>query len=137
MLEKVDGVAEVLDADGKAARGLAHVRSGELVALAEPDAHFVYYWWLDDAKAPPFARTVDIHAKPGFDPAELLIDLPRRAIPLTAEGIRGSHGLVPEGAGAKGEPGGGVFIDSRPPKALAGRKAVQAAEVAHLLLSAC
>jgi len=138
MLEKVDGVAEVLDADGKAARGLDHVRSGELVALAEPDAHFVYYWWLDDAKAPPFARTVDIHAKPGFDPAELLIDLPRRAIPLTASGLRGSHGLVLEaGRATGGAPGGGVFIDSRPPKALAGRKAVQATEVAHLLIADC
>ena len=137
MLEKVDGVAEVLDADGKAARGLAHVRSGELVALAEPDAHFVYYWWLDDAKAPPFARTVDIHAKPGFDPAELLIDLPRRAIPLTASGLCGSHGLVLEAGASPGTPGWGVFIDSRPPKALAGRKAVQATEVAHLLIADC
>ena len=148
LLEKVDGVAEVLDADGKAARGLDHVRSGDLVALAEPDAHFVYYWWLDDAKAPPFARTVDIHAKPGFDAAELLIDLPRRAIPLTASGLRGSHGspgrpgrasggvaLASRAAG--GTPGWGVFIDSRPPKALAGRKAVQATEVAHLLSAEC
>jgi predicted AlkP superfamily pyrophosphatase or phosphodiesterase len=134
MLEKVDGVAEVLDADGKAARGLAHVRSGDLVALAEPDAHFVYYWWLDEAKAPPFARTVDIHAKPGFDAAELLIDVPRRAIPLTASGLCGSHGLVLEaGKGSGSAPGWGVFIDSRPPKALAGRKAVRATEVAHLL----
>jgi len=136
MLEKVDGVAEVLDADGKAARGLDHVRSGDLVALAEPDAHFVYYWWLDDAKAPPFARMVDIHAKPGFDPAELLIDVPRRAIPLTASGLCGSHGLVLEaGKVSGGTPGWGVFIDSRPPKALAGRKAVRAAEVAHLVIA--
>jgi predicted AlkP superfamily pyrophosphatase or phosphodiesterase len=144
LLEKTDGVAEVLDAHGKAARGLDHVRSGDLVALAEPDAHFVYYWWLDEAKAPPFARTVDIHAKPGFDPAELLIDVPRRAIPLTAEGIRGSHGLVleadkvppnPRRAGSGSAPGWGVFLDSRPPKALAGRKAVRAAEVAHLLIA--
>jgi predicted AlkP superfamily pyrophosphatase or phosphodiesterase len=135
LLEKTDGVAEVLDTDGKAARGLDYVRSGELVALAQSDAHFVYYWWLDDAKAPPFARTVDIHAKPGFDAAELLIDMPRRAIPLTAENIRGSHGLALDAASATGgaAPGWGVFIDSHPPKQLAGRKALQATEVAHLL----
>jgi predicted AlkP superfamily pyrophosphatase or phosphodiesterase len=128
LLEGVDGVAEVLDAEGKAARGLDHVRSGELVALAEPDAHFVYYWWLDDSKAPPFARTVDIHAKLGFDAAELFVDMATRSIPLSAERIAGSHGLAPEGG-----PGGGVYLDSHPPKSLAGRKAVRAAEVAHLL----
>ena len=129
LLEKLDGVGEVLDAEGKKARGLDHVRAGELVALAAPDAHFVYYWWLDDAKAPPFARTVDIHSKPGFDPAELLIDMAKRCIPLTAQGIRGSHGLVP----ASGS-GWGVYLDSHPPKALAGRKSLRAAEVAHLLV---
>ena len=99
------------------------------MALAAPDAHFVYYWWLDEAKAPPFARTVDIHSKPGFDPAELLIDMAKRCIPLTAQGIRGSHGLVPE-SGA----GWGVYLDSHPPKALAGRKSLRATEVAHLLV---
>ncbi|MCX5684682.1 MAG: alkaline phosphatase family protein, partial [Planctomycetota bacterium] len=136
LLEKTDGVALVLGTDGKAAANLDYVRSGELVALAAPDAHFVYYWWQDDAKAPPFARTVDIHAKPGFDAAELLIDIPRRAIPLTAESIRGSHGLVLGPADAKdgAAPGWGVFVDSQPPQTLAGRKAVQATEVAHLLV---
>jgi len=129
LLAGVDGVAEVLDRPGLAARGLDHVRSGELVALAQPDAHFVYYWWLDYAKAPPFARTVDIHAKPGFDPAELLIDMSKRAIPLTAEGIRGSHGLVPEDGA-----GWGVFIASDTPRELSGRKSIRAAEVAHLLM---
>jgi len=128
LLEGVDGVAEVLDAEGKAARGLDHVRSGELVVLAQPDAHFVYYWWLDDAKAPPFARTVDIHGKPGFDAAELFVDMATRSIPLTAANIRGSHGLVPE----SGE-GWGVYLDSHPPKSLAGRTAVRATEVAHLI----
>jgi predicted AlkP superfamily pyrophosphatase or phosphodiesterase len=128
LLEGVDGVAEVLDADAKAARGLDHVRSGELVVLAAPDAHFVYYWWLDDAKAPPFARTVDIHAKPGFDAAELFVDMATRSIPLTAANIRGSHGLVPESG-----QGWGVYLDSHPPKSLAGRKSVRAVEVAHLM----
>jgi predicted AlkP superfamily pyrophosphatase or phosphodiesterase len=125
----VGGVAEVLDREALAERGLDHVRSGELVVLAEPDAHFTYYWWLDDAKAPPFARTVDIHAKPGFDPAELLIDMAKRCIPLSADAIRGSHGLVD--AGGKGW---GVFIGAGLPKGLAGRKGLRAVEVAHLLL---
>ena len=129
LLEGLDGVAEVLGPDEKADRGLDHVRSGELVALAEPDAHFVYYWWDDDAKAPPFARTVDIHSKPGFDPAELLFDPAKRSIPLSADGIRGSHGLVLEGGR-----GWGVYLDSHPPKELAGRRSVRATEVAHLLV---
>jgi predicted AlkP superfamily pyrophosphatase or phosphodiesterase len=129
LLEKIEGVAEVLDADGKAERGLDHVRSGELVTLAEPDAHFVYYWWLDDAKAPPFARTVDIHAKPGFDPAELLLDMPRKCIPTTADAIRGSHGLAPESG-----KGWGVLVASEASRELAGRKAIRAVEVAHLLM---
>jgi predicted AlkP superfamily pyrophosphatase or phosphodiesterase len=130
LLADLDGVGEVLDRPALAARGLDHVRSGDLVALAEPDSHFTYYWWLDDAKAPPFARTVDIHAKPGFDPAELLIDMAKRCIPLSADGIRGSHGLVGEGGA-----GWGVFIDSRPPKELAGRKSLRAVEVAHQLVA--
>jgi predicted AlkP superfamily pyrophosphatase or phosphodiesterase len=129
ILAGLDGVAEVLDRDALAGRGLDHVRSGELVVLAAPDAHFTYYWWLDDAKAPPFARTVDIHAKPGFDPAELLIDVAKRCIPLSADGIRGSHGLADETG-----KGWGVFIATGMPKELAGRRSLRAAEVAHLLV---
>ena len=129
LLEGADGVAEVLDAQGKQARGLDHVRSGTLVVLARSDAHFTYYWWLDDAKAPPFARTVDIHAKPGFDAAELLVDPRGKCIPTSAEGVRGSHGLVLDDGR-----GWAVFLDSHPPKKLAGRRALRAAEVAHLLL---
>ncbi|MEM7397105.1 MAG: alkaline phosphatase family protein, partial [Verrucomicrobiota bacterium] len=81
-------------------------------------AWFTYYYWLDDAKAPDFARTVAIHAKPGYDPCEMLIDpaialpklkvagkLLRKAaglrylmdvIPLDAGLIKGSHGLCPQ-----------------------------------------
>ena len=125
----LDGVAEVLERREFARRGLDHIRSGELVVLAAPDAHFTYYWWLDDAKAPPFARTVDIHAKPGFDPAELLIDMAKRCIPLSADGIRGSHGLAAENG-----KGWGVFIAAGVPKELAARKSLRATEVARLLV---
>jgi predicted AlkP superfamily pyrophosphatase or phosphodiesterase len=74
LLEKLDGVAEVLDEAGKHAVGLDHPRSGELVAVASPEAWFTYYYWLDDARAPDFAPTVDIHRKPGYDPAELFLE---------------------------------------------------------------
>ncbi len=68
------GVASVLDGAGKAACGLDHPRAGELVLVAEPDAWFTYYYWLDDQRAPDFARLVEIHRKPGYDPAELFLD---------------------------------------------------------------
>jgi predicted AlkP superfamily pyrophosphatase or phosphodiesterase len=68
------GVAEVLGGPGKAAHGLDHPRAGDLVLIAEPDAWFTYYYWLDDARAPDFARLVEIHRKPGYDPAELFFD---------------------------------------------------------------
>jgi predicted AlkP superfamily pyrophosphatase or phosphodiesterase len=67
------GVDEVLDRDAQACQGLDHPRAGELVAVAEPDAWFTYYW-LNDARAPDFAHGVEIHRKPGYDPAELFFD---------------------------------------------------------------
>jgi predicted AlkP superfamily pyrophosphatase or phosphodiesterase len=114
LLQNIDGVAEVWGEEEKRAHGLEHARSGELVAIAEPDAWFTYYYWLDDRRAPDFARTVDIHRKPGYDPVELFLDpairLPKLAvgwrllkrmlgmraltdvIPLDASLVRGSHG---------------------------------------------
>ncbi|GGL04572.1 alkaline phosphatase family protein [Sphaerisporangium melleum] len=114
------GVGEVLDQEGKAAHGLDHPRSGELVLLAERDAWFTYYYWLDDDRAPDFARLVEIHRKPGYDPAELFFDpddplgAKRRAgvallrkklgmrylmsvvgLDAGARAVRGSHGLLP------------------------------------------
>ncbi|MEZ0611350.1 alkaline phosphatase family protein [Fibrella sp. WM1] len=74
LLEKLPGVAEVLDEAGKKAHHLDHERSGELVAIAEPDSWFAYYYWLDDTRKPDYAQLVDIHRKPGYDPAELFMD---------------------------------------------------------------
>ncbi len=74
LLRGLDGVDEVLDREGQAAYGLDHERAGELVLVAEPDAWFTYYYWLDDANAPDFAKAVEIHKKPGYDPAELFLD---------------------------------------------------------------
>ncbi|WP_411293131.1 alkaline phosphatase family protein [Streptomyces sp. CBMA156] len=118
LVRALPGVERVLDTAGKAAHGLDHARAGELVAVAAPDAWFTYYYWLNDARAPDFARCVDIHRKPGYDPAELLLDpadrlvglrvataLARRrlglrstlsVIPLDAGHVRGSHGRLPD-----------------------------------------
>lgn len=117
LIEKQPGVAAVLDAEGKRAAGLDHPRAGDLVVLASERAWFTYYYWLDDALAPDFARTVDIHRKPGYDPVELFLDPALRfpklkigwrlfqkqlgfrmlmdVIPLDAQLVRGSHGVRP------------------------------------------
>ena len=114
LLEQVPGIDAVLDRRAQAAIGLDHERSGELVAIASADRWFTYYYWLDDRVAPDFARTVDIHRKPGYDPAELFVDptirlpklkigktLAKKAlgfrylmdvIPLDATLVHGSHG---------------------------------------------
>jgi predicted AlkP superfamily pyrophosphatase or phosphodiesterase len=87
LLEKLDGVERVLDDAGKKAIGLDHERSGELVAISTADRWFSYYYWLDDRVAPDFARTVDIHRKPGYDPVELFFD-PALAAPKLASAWR-------------------------------------------------
>lgn len=118
LLTGLDGVAEVLDRSGQAAYGLDHERAGELVLVAEADAWFTYYYWLDDALAPDFARGVEIHKKPGYDPAELFLDpedrwvklraattLARKkaglryamsVVPLDPTPVSGSHGRLPD-----------------------------------------
>lgn len=118
ILESTDGVEKVLDQDAQKKLGINHDRSGDFIIVAKKNAWFSYYWWLDDERAPDYARTVDIHRKPGYDPAELLIDstikfpllnaawfllkkrLGLRALlkltPLSGERLKGSHGRVPE-----------------------------------------
>jgi predicted AlkP superfamily pyrophosphatase or phosphodiesterase len=114
LLHDVPGIERILDAKGKMEFGINHKRAGDLVAIAKPDAWFTYYYWLDEAKAPDFARTVDIHRKPGYDPVELFLDpaikfpmlkiasklLKKKLgfrmlmdlIPLDATLVKGSHG---------------------------------------------
>ncbi len=87
VLEAEDGVELVLDRDGQRERRLNHERTGDLVAVAAPDAWFTYYYWLDDQRAPDYARTVDIHRKPGYDPVELFLD-PAIMVPAAAVGWR-------------------------------------------------
>ncbi len=87
LIEGLDGVETVLDAEGKRAHGLDHARSGELVAISKADRWFSYYYWLDDEKAPDYARTVDIHRKPGYDPVELFVD-PALRFPMLTMGLK-------------------------------------------------
>jgi len=111
------GVARVLEGAARADVGLDHARAGDLVLLARPDAWFAYPYWRDDRRAPDFARTVDIHRKPGYDPCELFVDpalrfpalrVARRllakklgfryrmdVVPLDPTLVRGSHGVPP------------------------------------------
>ena len=118
LLEGTDGIDRVLDDAGKRELQIDHPRSGELVAVAAPGHWFTYYYWLDDDDAPDFARTVDIHRKPGYDPVELFLDpairLPKwklgktllkkmlgfrylmDVIPLDASLVKGTHGRLPE-----------------------------------------
>jgi hypothetical protein len=91
-LESIPGVEKVLDRIEQAAYEIDHPSSGDFVVIAEADAWFTYYWWLDDALAPPYAREIDIHRKPAYDPVELFFDPATRSIPIRPELVRGSHG---------------------------------------------
>ncbi|MEC9483060.1 MAG: alkaline phosphatase family protein [Halomonas sp.] len=87
LIGSLDGVEAVWDRDIMRTHGLDHPNSGELVAIAQPDRWFSYYYWLDDERAPDYARTVDIHRKPGYDPVELFFD-PTLKWPSLAAGWR-------------------------------------------------
>lgn len=117
LLRAVDGVGEILEDEGKRENCLDHERAGELVLVAEPEAWFTYYYWLDDSRAPDFARNVEIHRKPGYDPAELFMNpedplvklkagltLARKklgfryamqVVPLDPSPVKGTHGRLP------------------------------------------
>ena len=148
LLAALPGVATLLDADTKGDAGLDHERAGELVALAEPNSWFTYYYWLDDERAPDFARLVEIHRKPGYDPAELFMDpndrfvklragvaLARKksglrymmsVVPLDPSPVSGSHGLLPASPAD-----GPVLLCS---DAASARSTIAATDVKQLLL---
>jgi predicted AlkP superfamily pyrophosphatase or phosphodiesterase len=144
LIAGLDGVDTVLAGPGVREHGLDHARAGDLVAIARPDRWFTYYYWLDDAVAPEYARTVDIHRKPGYDPVELFTTagaakvgwtlLKKKAgfrylmdvIPLDASLVKGSHGRLP----ARGEDGPLIIAsDALPPGPIA------ATQVKDILLS--
>jgi predicted AlkP superfamily pyrophosphatase or phosphodiesterase len=149
ILEKTSGVENVLGKAEKIAAGIDHPRSGDLIAVAQENAWFTYYYWLDDARAPDFARSVDIHRKPGYDPVELFLD-PRNplvklkiawrllqkklgfrmlmdVIPLDATLVKGSHGRRP--ADTQDWP---VFITSQ--TEFLGAKQIESTDVFQILL---
>ncbi len=149
VLEKTSGVEKVLGKAEKITAGIDHPRAGDLIAVATENAWFTYYYWLDDARAPDFARTVDIHRKPGYDPVELFLDpkipavkmkiawrlLQKKlglrmlmdVIPLDATLVKGSHGRRP--ADKIDWP---VFITSQPE--ILGAKQIESTEVFQILL---
>jgi predicted AlkP superfamily pyrophosphatase or phosphodiesterase len=150
LLVKLPGVDFVLDGEDKRAAGLDHPRSGELVAVSKKDRWFTYYYWTDDSKAPEFARTVDIHRKPGYDPVELFVDAGLRLPPvhvawrllkkklgfrylmnvisLDASLVKGSHGRLTESAGE------GPLVASTDASLLPNRS-VHAADIKEIVLS--
>jgi predicted AlkP superfamily pyrophosphatase or phosphodiesterase len=87
VLEGLPGIERIYDDTDKHELQLDHARSGELVAMADARSWFTYYYWNDDRRAPDFARTVEIHRKPGYDPVELFLD-PGIASPKLAIGKR-------------------------------------------------
>ncbi|OLZ50820.1 alkaline phosphatase family protein [Amycolatopsis keratiniphila] len=147
---ELTGVDEVLDREAQARYGIDHERAGELVAVADPDSWFTYYYWLDDARKPDFARGVEIHRKPGYDPAELFFDpedkfakaraglnLAKKfaglryamdVVPTDPRWVRGSHGRLPDST-----EDGPVLLCSDPAFEPSGR--VGATDVHPLLLS--
>ena len=151
LVEGLPGVEHIYGGVERRAVGLDHVRSGELIAMADARSWFTYYYWNDDQRAPDFARTVEIHRKPGYDPVELFLDpsiaAPKAAIgkrlllrklgfrtlmdviPLDASLVRGSHGRLT----AKAEDGPLVITDQ---PHLLKRDHIAATDVKQLLLNA-
>ena len=87
-----EGIAEVLVGTQRGRYELEHARSGDVILISSPQSWQAYYWWLADDRAPQFARTVDIHRKPGYDPVEPFFDPATKSIPLNAALVKGSHG---------------------------------------------
>ncbi|MDB4777890.1 alkaline phosphatase family protein [bacterium] len=102
LFNNVDGIAEIYTMQERQKIGMDHERAGEIILLSTKNSWQAYYWWNDDNLAPKFARTVDIHQKPGYDPVELHIDMATKSIPLDATLIKGSHGLPSSDEDQKG-----------------------------------
>ncbi len=114
LFKKEPGTRKILVGDERKQYGLDHERAGDVILMAEPDNWYTYYFWEDEKLAPDFARCVDIHRKPGYDPVELFLDpaqplvkakmgftlLKKKlgfryymdVIPLDASLVKGSHG---------------------------------------------
>ena len=150
LVAEVPGVEQVLDREEQAAHGIDHERSGDLVVVADERSWFAYAYWLDDDRAPDFAHGVEIHRKPGYDPAELFFDpddrtakaraglslvrkkvglrYSMRVVPLDPSCVRGSHGRL------GGDPEDGPVVLTSTPRPLGG--SIAATEVHDLVLAA-
>lgn len=150
VLQGLPGVDLVLDAAGKKEYAIDHERAGDLVVVAKPNAWFTYYYWMDDDVCPDFARCVDIHRKPGYDPVELFVDPAIRfptlkagwkllqknmgfrylmdLIPLDASLVQGSHGHLTK------DPQKGAMFATKRTDLISGRSEIEPTEVYDLIL---
>lgn len=149
-LQGLSGIDMILEEDGKKEHHIDHERAGDIVCVAEPAAWFTYYYWDDDERAPDFARCVDIHRKPGFDPVELFVD-PDLAFPMAKAGFRllqkelgfrylmdlipldaslvvGSHGHLTK------NPDDGALFMTKSAELLEGKKKIEPVDVFNLIL---
>lgn len=150
LLQGLDGIDLVLDTDGKRLHRIDHERAGDIVCVAKPESWFTYYFWLDDAVAPDYARCVNIHAKPGYDPVELFVDPQIRfptlkagyrllqknlgfrylldLIPLDASLPKGSHGCLTS------NPSQGPMLMLKDHEILQGRTCLKPTEIFNVIL---
>ncbi|MFH1499641.1 MAG: nucleotide pyrophosphatase/phosphodiesterase family protein [Verrucomicrobiota bacterium] len=89
-LKDQPGIGQVLNRSEQENFAVAHPRSGELLLIASPGCWLAYPWWDGKRQAPDYARHVDIHQKPGYDPCELFFGW--SGVSQDASRIRGSHG---------------------------------------------
>ncbi len=112
IIRDIQGIDTVLASnEEKDKLKINHPRSGDIIAISAKDKWFSYYWWYDVEKAPDFARKVDIHRKPGYDPVELFVDFKTREIPLDTSLVKGSHGRSANSATGEGY---SLYVSSSP-----------------------
>lgn len=150
ILEDVEGIELILDEQGKKEYHIDHDRAGDFVCMAKSNSWFTYYYWLDDEVAPDYARCVDIHRKPGYDPVELFVDpdimfptikagfrLAQKQlgfrylmdlIPLDASLVIGSHGHMTK------DPEQGALFITKQTEFVENRKSLKPIEIHDLIL---
>lgn len=114
VLREQEGIDEILVGEERERYQMAHERAGEIVVASQPNSWQAYDWWHDDHSAPSYARTVDIHRKPGYDPVELYFDRKTMSTPLDATLVQGSHGAPAQHPSQRGvllSSQKGVFVE--------------------------
>ena len=146
LLENTVGVDQVKAAADVWETGVATDRAGDFIAISKPDTWFTYYFWEDNSLAPDYARTIDIHRKPGYDPCELFID-PTIAFPKLKIakfllkkklGLRGLLDVIPlDAALVRGSHGRDDVPDDERPMLLGSSHLVKTAEDVHQAILEC